>query len=432
MQRKTIARLAALGMMNMGAIVGAQSTEQADPQEVVAGVRTLIDANYVVADLRPAIDAALAAGLAEHRYDGLAADALAERITQDMAAVAHDKHLGMRFDPAESARLTAAGPARDDNEDDPFLRRIAHDHNSGVTRLEVLPGNIRLMSYDGFLWAGDASKAAIDTAMAFLRGGDAIVIDLRHNGGGSPQAVNYLASYFVPPQTKLVTFHLKNDPPTDSVSQQVPGGPIARIPTYVLTSGGSASAAEEFASHVAGFGFGKLVGETTAGAAYRNEFFPVPGGYVISISIGRPELPKGGNWEGKGVAPAIPAPAGKALEAAQADAYATLAATAPAGGDPRYAWLAAAARARLSPATPALALADYAGRYGDRAITVEGDHLTFKRDGGGESAMLPLGGDRFALDADPLTQIRFRQANGTATGMTLERADGRTIDAPRS
>ena len=150
----------------------------------------------------------------------------------------------------------------------------------------------------------------------FLRGGDAIVIDLRHNGGGSPQAVNYLASYFVLPQTKLVTFHLKNDPPTDSVSQQVPGGPIARIPTYVLTSGGSASAAEEFASHVAGFGFGKLVGKTTAGAAYRNEFFPVPGGYVISISIGRPELPKGGNWEGKGVAPAIPAPAGKALEAA--------------------------------------------------------------------------------------------------------------------
>ena len=47
-------------------------------------------------------------------------------------------------------------------------------------------------------------------------------------------------------------------------------------PLYVLTSGGTASAAEEFIGHVAGYKLGELIGENTAGAGFRNEFFRFP------------------------------------------------------------------------------------------------------------------------------------------------------------
>ncbi|WP_204321911.1 S41 family peptidase, partial [Streptococcus pneumoniae] len=105
--------------------------------------------------------------------------------------------------------------------------------------------------------------------------------------GGSPDAVRRIASYFVAPGTPLVTFHMRNAAPTTSTSEAVPGGRM-QVPLYVLTSNRAASAAEEFVSHVARLGFGTLVGETTAGAAYRNEHYAVPGGFVISVSVGYP------------------------------------------------------------------------------------------------------------------------------------------------
>ena len=37
--------------------------------------------------------------------------------------------------------------------------------------------------------------------MRFLSGGDAVIIDLRKNGGGSPDAVRYLVSHFLAPNT---------------------------------------------------------------------------------------------------------------------------------------------------------------------------------------------------------------------------------------
>src|SRR4051794_6775690 len=88
-----------------GSAAGAQTSPQVDPQKVVADVRHIIAANYVLADVRPKLDAALAEGLAAHRYDVSDPNMLAERINADMAAVAHDKHLSMRFDPAEQANL---------------------------------------------------------------------------------------------------------------------------------------------------------------------------------------------------------------------------------------------------------------------------------------------------------------------------------------
>lgn len=403
-----------------------------DSHAAVEAVRKTLRENYVLTDRRPALDAALAKGLASGRYKVTDPQELANRVNADLDAVAHDKHLGLSFNPQVAAELKPGGQG-DDGEQAQFFRDLAHRNNHGVSELRVLPGNVRLLRYDGFMWSGPESQAAIDQAMAFLRGGDAILIDLRTNGGGSPDAVRRLASYFVPAGAKLVTFHMRGEKPTvSSADAEVAGGRITGVPVYVLTSDRSASAAEEFVSHVKGFGFGTLVGETTAGAAYRNDTVPIPGGFVLSVSVGRPELPDGSDWEAKGIAPKLAVAQELALDRAQQDALTTLAAKAQGPRKTELEWAAALHGARIARAAPALPVAAYAGRYGERSVAVEGAGLVYQRDGGMKSALIPLGGDLFALERDPRARLRFVAANGAVSGFVLERADGTRTEASKT
>ncbi|MES2445214.1 MAG: S41 family peptidase [Pseudomonadota bacterium] len=434
--RKTMMAALALSLSAAGMAAAAPRAPAmqavADETIAIAAVRAAIAANYVVRDKRAALDAVLARGLAAGRYKGLDPQELSRRVTDDLFAVAHDKHLSLSFQPQVSAQL-AQGGRNDEIDDSSFFKAFARSRNHGVAEMRVLEGNIRIVSYEGFIWTGPESAAAIDAAMAFLRDGDAAIIDLRHNGGGSPEAVRHLASYFVPADTRLVTFHLRSDAPTTSVSEAtVPGGRIGKVPVYVLTSGHTASAAEEFASHVRRLGFGTLVGEATAGAAYRNEQFPVPGGFVLSVSIGYPELPGGGNWEGTGVAPAIAVPEGLALERALQAAALALAEKAAGPEKTALLWSAALHGARVAPAKVRLPLASYAGRYGPRVVSVEGDHLVYQRDGGLRSILFAVGPDLFALERDSATRVRFTGAGDAVTGFDLERADGSVTPQPRS
>ena len=399
------------------------------PEQVVAATISLVENNYVVAATRPAIVAALRKGLASGHYAKLAPPELAARISADMDAVAHDKHLGLSYQPDMAAQLRPEGEG-DEVDNSPFFRAFARRLNHGIREMRVLDGNIRLVSYDGFAWTGAESAAAIDQAMVFLRAGDAAIIDLRANGGGSPEAVRRLTSYFVRPGTPLVTFHLRNDPPTTSAAEAVPGGPLT-VPTLVLTSARSASAAEEFASHARPLGFATLVGETTAGAAYRNDTYPVTGGYVLSVSTGYPDLPGGGNWEGKGVTPAIPIAANLALDRAIAAASTTLAAKVEGRQKTEYQWAAALHAARAAPVIPRRPLDAYAGRYGERTVRVEGSKLVYQRDGGVLTPLVAIGLDLFAIEADPRSRVRFAGTSGV-TGFTIERADGSTSVVPRS
>lgn len=403
---------------------------------VVEDVRKLVRENYVVPERRAAIDTVLAKGIASGRYDGIDSAELAQRVTEDMASVAHDKHLNLRFDPrAPAAPRHGPGPGGPGPGDPAAEEAQARSNNYGVVDLRVLPGNVRVMTYNGFIWTGPESARALDQAMEFLKGGDAAIIDLRANGGGSPEAVRHIASYFVPPNTLLVTFHMRSDPPTTSSTG--PAAPAAGMwpkdkPVYVLTSGRTASAAEEFSSHVAGFHFATLVGETTAGAGYRNEIVPIEGGFALSVSVGRPELPNGrGDWEAKGVAPEVAVPVDQALSKALQLAYGRLGVGAPGPRKTDYAWMAAAQGALVSPAALARPVDAYAGRFGVRVVSVEGQKLVYRRDGGVSSALLPIGPDLFALDADPLTHIRFIAEGGAVTGFELQRSDGSSVMQPR-
>ena len=407
-----------------------------DARAVVADVRRILNENYVLPDLRPKLDAALAKGLAEGRYDGLAPDALAEKINADLDAVAHDAHLGMHRDPKQSVELAARprGAGADDAPPTAEEIRFADRLNHGILQLKVLPGNIRYMETVGFFWGGEKTKEVYDNAMRFLKGGDAIIIDMRKNGGGSPEAVQYMVSHFLEPNRPIVTFYMRGEKgDTWKSLASLPAGRLTGKPLYVLTGGRSASAAEEFIGHIGGFKVGELVGETTAGAGYRNEFFPVSGGYVISVSVGRAVLASTGkDWEKVGLAPTIKADQEKALEVAQAHALRKLAASATGRDKEVFEGSAQVLEAQLSPVATALPLPQYVGVYGVRHITSDAGKLSFQREGGPKGKLVAVGANEFAFIEDPMQRVKFKVAGNSATELELIRSDGSRAVAARN
>ncbi|HUE79066.1 MAG TPA: S41 family peptidase [Sphingomicrobium sp.] len=414
----------------------APATARIDGEAAAAEVRRALARNYVLPEVRPKLDAALAKGLAEGRYNVSDPAELVQRINADLAAVTPDKHLGLQYDPAGAASLAAQPPGAGADDAPPTAEdiRTAQRGNHGIVEMKLLPGNIRYLNSNGFVWAGATSAEAYDGAMRFLRDGDAAIIDLRHNGGGSPDAVQYMISHFVEANRPLVTFHMG----AEGVSRlsslaTLPAGRMVGKPLYVLTSGMTASAAEEFTGHVAGYKLGEIIGDTTAGAGFRNEFFPIPGGFTLSVSVGRAVLVSTGkDWEAVGIAPTTKVEAGKALELAQVHALRRIAATATPQQKAALEASAAVLSAKLNPVQTALPLAAYAGTFGERTVTLENGRLVFRRGGGPKFAIVPIDANQFAFEDAPGERLTYSVAGNVATGFELLRGDGSRVTAYRT
>ncbi len=406
---------------------------QADPSAaVVTAARQAIAGRYVLPDTAAKLDAALAAGLKAGHYRGLAGEALATRLNADMAAVTPDKHLGIHHDPAMAAMLANA-PLGDDADDTPppGMARMMLRMNGGVRAMEVLPGNIRYLAYDGFAWGTPEVEAALRTGMAFLKGGDAYIIDISRNGGGSPGAVAAMASYFVPEGTPLMRFEMRGKAGDETSAPRAPFS-LAGKPLFVVTGGGTASAAEEFATHVKAYGFGTLVGETTAGAGFRNDMVPLPGGYVLSVSTGRAVSRKTGrDSERVGVAPDIATGFADALPRAKAAAMAAVLAAAPADEKDQDTRLLGYYRALATPTALARPAAAYAGRFGERTVRVAGDTVTMQRDGRPPLDLVPTGHDTFVARQDPMAEVRFVVAGEEVRALEVRQRDGSVSRAER-
>jgi hypothetical protein len=391
----------------------AAQTSQFDPRSVVAEVRRVIADRYVLPERRAALDSVLAEGLSSGRYIVADPAVFAERVNADLERVGRDRHLNFNYRPQPT---NAGEPRRQGPPSPEEAQRAAQARNHGVRELKVLPGNVRYLAYDGFDWSGDGAARALETAMRFLSGGDAVIIDLRRNGGGSPLAVQYLVSHFMEPNRPLMTFHMNGaaTPDTTASLPELPAGRMIGRPLYVLTSGSTASAAEEFTGHVLGYRLGEVVGENTAGAGFRNQIVPIEGMFVLSVSVGRAVLASTGrDWEAVGHAPTTAAPVANALEVAHSRALARLADSRAGPEQERLRAIGDAVLARVEPRSPGLALAAYAGRYGERVITAAGDQLFYQRANGPRHRLIPLGSNRFAFEDSPELQIRFA-ANGSA------------------
>ncbi|MEO6390627.1 MAG: S41 family peptidase, partial [Pyrinomonadaceae bacterium] len=162
---------------------------------------------------------------------------------------------------------------------------------------------------------------------AFLNHTDALIIDLRQNGGGRPDMVALLASYFFKAEPRLHLNDLagRKEGTTEYDTREswtlttLAGERYLDKPVYLLTSPRTFSGAEELSYDLQTQKRAIIVGETTGGGAnpggpYRlsDHFLAfMPRGYAINPITKT-------NWEGVGVVPDVKVPQEDALKTAQA------------------------------------------------------------------------------------------------------------------
>lgn len=374
-----------------------ESAPAMHPREAVQRIARLIRSDYL-----DAAKAARIAGELEQAADSGAFDALVDPL--DLAAAItrrlepHDRHFLVTWAP-DAPSLPQATIAA-------FADEARANH--GFVEARVLPGGVGYLKIDEFariVGRSSPQQAAADAALAFVEQQPSLILDLRDNGGGSPDMVGYLVQHFVAdPQQVASRFVARNGrvrPELSPVRAAQP--PRTHAPLFILVSARTASSAEALAYTLQAAGRATVVGEPTWGAANPGSRQHTRDGFDVFISFETPINPiTGSNWEGTGIRPDIAVPQEKALHVAHVRALEAEGAALPASSRRVLETL----KAELAPAPPPAGLA---GQYGEIAIDRRGDALFLRLGKRPERTVTPIDDSSFALAEDPAARFRIER-----------------------
>ena len=410
--------------------------DAANRAAIVEEILEALDATYIFAEVATSMAEHLRARLAAGEYDELdRVPEFADRLTEDLQSVSKDRHLRVRWDPDRP-------PAEPDPEDDARRQaqyeQRAREDNYCFRKVERLTGNVGLVKLDCFAPAELGGATAV-AAMNFLAHVDALIFDLRDNGGGSPSMIQLITSYLVEETTHLNSFYIRETDETEQfwTPAYVDGEILADVPVWVLTSRRTFSGAEEFSYNLRHLERATLVGETTGGGAHPVRTHWIDGFPIrMSLPYGRAVNPiTGTNWEGTGVEPHVAVAADEAFDVAYTAALEELAERSEMPAEKtRLAFLAETLKLRRSPVELAAEdLQAYVGTYGPRVVRLAEGRLTYRRGEGRERLLLPVGGDRFLLDGMDGFRLRFeRDEQGAVIRIVGLYDDGRQEPNDRS
>ncbi|HKQ78133.1 MAG TPA: S41 family peptidase [Blastocatellia bacterium] len=287
---------------------------------VIDGAVAKLNEFYVFPETAKKMAEAVQARLKSGAYDATTdAEDFAAKLTEDLRAVSHDKHLGVNFSAQViPKREPGANPPPDPATQEQRRAQALRRNNCAFEKVEWLPSNIGYLKFNGF--AGpELCGPTVTIAMNFLANVDALIIDLRGNGGGSPEMVAYICSYLFAERTHLNDlYNRKEDKTTEFWTKDVPGPRLAKQPVFVLTSKRTFSGAEEFTYNLKNLKRATIIGETTGGGAHPVSGHRIDDHFGIGVPFARAINPiTKTNWEGTGVEPDIKVPASEALEVAK-------------------------------------------------------------------------------------------------------------------
>lgn len=352
--------------------------------------------------------------------------AFTSRLTSDMRSVSHDDHITVwPFEPIpdDLREETSLGSAED---------------NYGFRRVELLPGNIGYIQLTSFHNPRTAGPTAI-AAMNFVAHCDALIIDLRSNGGGDERMARFVSSYLFDRATHLTNVEV---PSEDRVQQDwtlewVPGPRMADVSVYILLNKLSYSSAEHLAFALQQAGRAVVVGERTRGGAHAVKYLSFP---EVSVNIRVPYTtdvaPDTGATYVTGVVPDVPASTDDAFAAAKARAISDLLESETDGRN-RFVleWHLARYLAELQPIVlDESALLEYAGSYDESVVFLDCGLLFLQREGRPKRALVPLGDDEFSFRSPAFAhyRVRFtRDETGHVAGMYTHDSDGDSYPVER-
>ncbi|WP_109853129.1 S41 family peptidase [Aquimarina sp. AU58] len=278
--------------------------------EIIKEAQKLLEKNYIFLDKAKEINAHLDALMEKGFFDNQSPKDFAKTLTQELRKITKDKHL--RFlsprPPEQSKKDTKAS----------FIQNLSRYRPPMLRGFKLMKSNIGYIDL-AFFGGSEEHLAKIDQVMNDMLVADAIIIDMRRNGGGSPTTVNYLSSYFFNEKLLLNTIYSRaNDHTEELWVADVKGIKRPKVPVYILTSDYTFSGAEDFSYTMQSRGRATVIGEVTGGGAHPTRGFSLPNGFRIAIPFARTINPvTKTNWEGVGVQPDIKISASKALEKAK-------------------------------------------------------------------------------------------------------------------
>lgn len=291
----------------------------ASRSQLIETLATEVNNRYVFPDVAKKLGAALREQHQRGAYDGItSARQLSDLLTRELQTMSKDRHLRVSYSAKpKPAMAPGAGQSPEDAE-----RRLTamRANNFGVKKVEHLPFNIGYLELEGFAPA----RAAADTlaaAMTLLAHTDALIIDLRNNGGGDAAAVLQLASYLLDKPTHLSDFYHREG---ERIEPRWTSDAVAGVrygqdkPVTILTSKYTFSAAEDFSYALKNLKRATIVGETTGGGANPGDDIRLLPHFSAFVPLGRSISPiTASNWEAVGVTPDVSVCADDAMRTAQ-------------------------------------------------------------------------------------------------------------------
>jgi hypothetical protein len=299
-----ILRLLSLALLSLSAVSApAAPVSPADRKIVLEAAADLLETRYVFPDRGKALAATLRADAKADRFKH--ADDSKEftaAVTERLRTLSADGHLGIDY----SEKPLAADSKAETSYTAAEMERWYGAHiNHGFEQIRRLDGNIGYLDLRVFAPPSMAGDIAV-AAMNLLAQSDAMIIDIRNNGGGDGALGNLMAAYLFDgePRAMSGTYHRPTDKLTSGGTPAwVPGRKFGTAkPVYVLISKRTFSAAEAFAYDLQAQKRATIVGEPSGGGAHPFVYRRVHPHFILFLAESRSVNPiTGGAIAGRGI-----------------------------------------------------------------------------------------------------------------------------------
>lgn len=289
--------------------------DQATKDSVLDNLVREMNARYVMPEIAKKVEGALTDWRKKDDYKQIDdANTFAAKVNEILKANVTDAHLRFRYSsqplpPRQNPREPSKAEIDRQNWETRFV-------NTGFEKVERLRGNVGYIKFNFFGSPEDMARP-VEGAMKFLANTDAMIVDLRDNGGGHPAGVQLFCSYFFdekPVHLNSIYFREGNRTEEFWTLKSLPAPRFLDRPVYVLVSKRTGSGAEECSYNLQQLKRATLVGSNTWGGANPGGVVRLGDHFSCFIPTGRAINPyTKTNWEGTGVTPHVQLDPAKAL-----------------------------------------------------------------------------------------------------------------------